>query len=184
MSNAVARLPVSSTVASPRLGPATVRAVLDAERVTVERARDGVVREARLAMPMRYEPVAGDVLLVIDDDDAAWVIGVIDGRGHTHVEARGPLTLRSRESTVAIEGHQGIRLEAPEVSLRSAVWELVTERANLHARSLHQRVSELLHTHAGTLHTLVRGHSLQQSKAATVLTDEKLVLNGKAIHLG
>jgi len=50
--------------------------------------------------------------------------------------------------------------------------------------NLTQRVSELLTIQAGKSHTVVDGASYLRAENATVLVQEKVSINGKAIHLG
>lgn len=184
MSNVVALKPALERAGGEiALAPATVLAVRG-DGVVAVRGRDGAVYDAVMALPVRYDPVEGDVLLVIAGPSGAWVIGVIDGRGATALESRGPVTVRSTESEVRIEGHTAVAVESPRTTVRTRLWELVSERAVQHATEWQQRVRALLSVQAGTRHDLTEGASLTQSRSATVLTEEKLVLNGKAIHLG
>ena len=48
----------------------------------------------------------------------------------------------------------------------------------------HQRVTDLLSVHAGESQTIVDGTSHLRADSASILTQEKVTLNGKAIHLG
>ena len=50
--------------------------------------------------------------------------------------------------------------------------------------SLRQRVAELLSVHAGAAHAVVDGSSVAQAKSTTILSEEKVTINGKAVHLG
>ena len=49
---------------------------------------------------------------------------------------------------------------------------------------LKQRITELWSVHAAEKHIVVEGTSHEQAKRATILTEEKMTINGKAIYLG
>ena len=50
--------------------------------------------------------------------------------------------------------------------------------------SLCQRVTDLLSVQAGESQTVVEGTSYAQAKSATILTEDKVSINGKSIYLG
>ena len=50
--------------------------------------------------------------------------------------------------------------------------------------SAYQRVRSLLTVHAGQSRTVVDETALTKSKNAVILTEEKMAINGKEIHLG
>jgi len=51
-------------------------------------------------------------------------------------------------------------------------------------QELRRHVRDLLSLRAGKSHTVVDGSSFSQSKSATILTEEKVTINGKEIFLG
>jgi Protein of unknown function (DUF3540) len=164
------------------LGPAEVTRVSPHE-VEVRLDGDRLVR-ARLAIGYPYDPQRGDTVLVIGDAGGHYVIGVLHGTGKTALEIPGDVELRAVGGTLRLSGDKGVEIAAPELSVR--VDRLRTLAGSVVERftSLSQRVAELLSVHAGQRHTVVDGSSHEQSKSATLLTEEKMTINGKAIHLG
>jgi len=50
--------------------------------------------------------------------------------------------------------------------------------------SLRQRVRELWSMHSGQSHSVTDGTSIAQANSTTIVSREKVTINGKAIHLG
>src|SRR5262245_32429412 len=81
------------------LGPATVTAVLDQE---VELELPGNRCWARLAMAVAYQPQIGDTVLAIATPKDCYVIGVLEGRGPTVLNAPGDLELSAPYGSIRI----------------------------------------------------------------------------------
>jgi hypothetical protein len=167
---------------APHLGPAVVSRVLASGEVEV-RLSTGKVATALSAVAFSYEPVADDVVLVIGDESAFYVIGVLAGRGKATIEAHGDLEIRAA-GKVHIAAGEGVVLQGPEVAVQADKLRMVAGAVTQTFGSLYRRVTELLATHAGQRHTVVEGTSHEQAKSATILTEEKMTINGKAIYLG
>lgn len=186
MSNVVA-FPVERAQAAiaraPRLGPAVVSRVLAAGEVEARLSGGEVVR-AVSALAFSYEPAPDDVVLIIGDEEGFWVIGVIAGRGKATIEVQGDLELRSAGGKVHISGGQGVEVRGPEVAVQTDKLRMIAGAVTQTFGSLYRRVTELMSTHAGQRHTVVEGSSHEQAKSATILTEEKMTINGKAIYLG
>jgi len=140
--------------------------------------------EAQLAVAFQYTPTAGDRVLVIGNDEGFYVIGVLAAQrrdshlsfaGDVEVAATGKLTLR---------GEQGVELTGPQVQVRAGKLELLARSVTQHYERVHQRVVELLSLQAGRTHTVIDGSSFTRAGSATLLTKEKVSINGKSIHLG
>ncbi len=137
-----------------------------------------------IALALPYEPVVGDVLLVIGRGEGHYVIGVIEGQGRTALTFRGDVELSSLDGKVVVTGQRGVELRAPEVEVNAGKLRMVAGAVVQRFASVYQRVSELLSVHAGEAHTLVDEGSFTQSKRAVLQTEETVTINGKEIHLG
>jgi hypothetical protein len=73
-----------------------------------------------------------------------------------------------------------LHLDLPTVSPIHVLADALTQKVT----SLAQHVTELWSVRAGKSHTVVDGASFAQSKTATILTEGKVAINGKEIHLG
>lgn len=181
MSN-LAFLKTQTEGADRHLGPAEVVGVAP-DGVDV-RLESGATARAVVALAVGYEAALGDVVLVIGDRERAWIIGVLSSRGRTSLSVTGDLDLRSLDGTVRVSGAKGVEIETPALAMRAAKLSLVAESVVEHVVSLRQRVRELFSVHAGEQHTVVDGTSATQAGRASITTEEKVTINGKAIYLG
>lgn len=163
------------------LGPAEVSAV-SAHAVTVRLPRGGAA-EARLALAFPYDPRPRDEVLVIGTAEGHYVIGVLCGTGPTALSFPADVELRAG-GTLKLAADKGVSVEAPDVSVTAKRLHMLAAGVVQTFTSLRQRVTELLSTHAGESHTVVEGSMHTQSKSATILTEGKVAINGKEVHLG
>lgn len=179
--------PESAGRAGPTLGPARVleiREGVDPRREVDVRLGDGRVARARLAMPLPYEPSAGDTVLVIGDATGHYVIGVLDGRGRTVLEMHGDVDIRALGGTLSLQSDRAVRIDAPDVEVVARKLRSVADAVVQTATTFRQRIAELYATHAGQVHTVADGSVVSQAKTTTLLSEEKVTINGKAVHLG
>jgi hypothetical protein len=164
------------------LGPATV---VDATRADVVIELPGGRRTpARLALASPYEPVEGDVLLVIGGPGACYAIGVLEGTGRTVLAVPGDVEVRAVGGSLRLSGDRGVHIEGDSVEVRSSKLQVIAGAVVEKFTTVCQRVSEMLSVRAGQRHTIVDGESLEKSRSATILTEEAMAINGKQIHLG
>ena len=168
--------------AEPSLGPAEVVAVAPG-RVEVA-LPGGARRHVRLALAYLYEPAVGDEVLVIGNATGHYVIGVLRGRGRAVLEVPGDLAVHAVGGKLRLRGDEGVDIDGREVAVRASKLELVATAVTQTFGSLRQRVRELLSVRAGQTHTVVEGSSYQQAKSAAILSEERVTINGRAIHLG
>ena len=166
----------------PYLGPAVAEEV-SREGVLV-RLRDGRVRIAELALAFTYEPVAGDALLTIADDDGCWVIGVLAGRGRASLRLEGDIDIASDGGSIRLHAARGVEIDAPEVTVRTRSLRTLADSLVERATTAYRSVREALTTHAGSSHTVVEGTSQTQAGSIGFAAREQVRVNGKAIHLG
>lgn len=164
-----------------RLGPGEVVAVA-ADHVDV-RLATGEVVPALLALAFLYQPVVGDSALVAGEPGAHYVIGILRGAGRTTLDLPGDVDLRA-QGKLRLLSSESIELRAPTVKIASTKLDLLAGAVVQRFQSLRQRVTELVSLHAGESHTVVEGSSHAQSKRATILTQEKVTINGREVHLG
>jgi hypothetical protein len=163
------------------LGPGVVERVHP--HVLEVALKGGDRAEAVIALGYAYEAREGDVVLVVGDREAHYVIGVITGSGRATLSFPGDVDVRAG-GVLRLAGDKGVAIEAPEVAMTSSKLRVIAGAVVQTFQSLRQRVSELLSVQAGQSHTIVEGTSLTQAKSATIVTEEKVTMNGKEIHLG
>jgi hypothetical protein len=177
-------LALRSPTLAPRdyLGPGEVTAV-GAAQLEVQ-LEDGESVSARLATVVPYQARVGDEVLVIGGERGHFVIGILSGSGRATLEVQGDLDLRAVGGTVRIAGDEGVRIEGPELDVEVGSLKMIAGAVVQRFASVAQRVADFLHVHAGSSQTFVDGASHSQAKSATILTEDKVTINGKAIHLG
>jgi hypothetical protein len=180
-------LAIINAIASPstgerHLGPAEVVGV-GACNLEV-RLESGRVVTADLALAMPYQPNVADRVLVIGEGDRSWVIGVLSGSGRTVLAFDGDVELRSNDGVLRLGAGQRVEIEAPEVGYRVGTLRVIADSVVEHVASLTQRVRELVSVHAGQRREIIDGATSTQAKSATLVTEEAVKVNGKAIHLG
>lgn len=163
------------------LGPAEVLTVAPNE-VGVKLASGAVVC-ARLALAFLYEPAIGDSALVVGDGQGHYVIGILSGSGKTTLDLPGDVELKA-QGKLRLSSQEAVEIQAPVVKVAANKLETLAGAVVERFRSLRQRVSELASVHVGESHTVVEGRSHAQSKSATILTQEKVTINGREVHLG
>jgi hypothetical protein len=167
---------------APGLGPAEVTRVSPHE-IEV-RLENGSLARAQIALGYPYEARQGDVVLVIGDGARHYVIGVLQGTGRSVLELPGDVDLRAVNGVLRLSGDRGVEVASPEVSIQAGRLQVMAGAAVQRFASLCQRVADLLSVQAGQRHTVIDGASHEQAKSATLLTEENMTINGKAIHLG
>ena len=75
-------------------------------------------------------------------------------------------------------------VERLDAKVRAGKLEMIARTVNQRFQSLRQHVAELLSVQAGSTHTTVEGASVTSAESSTLLTKNKVTINGKAIHLG
>ena len=164
------------------LGPADVTKV-EPHEVEVRLPSGGLVR-ARVALAFTYEPQPKDVVLVIGNADGHYVIGVLHGAGRAVLGFPGDVELRAVGGVLHLAGDTGVRLDGPEIEVKAGKLRLLADSVAQKFTELRQPVTTLLSVRAGRTHTVVDDSTYAQSKSATIVTEEKVTINGKSIYLG
>lgn len=163
------------------LGPAKV---VEARALDVDiELPNSQQKRARLALAYAYEARVGDEVLVIGNPDGHWIIGVINGQGPAILRFPADAEL-SAGGSLRITADQSVEVQARDFSVMTQKIRLMATEAAQTFKSLRQRVHELLSVQAGQTHTVVEGSMHSQAKSATILTEEKVSINGKEVHLG
>lgn len=164
------------------LGPADVTRV-SAGSVEATLPGRGTIT-ARMALAVPYQPVVGDVLLVIGRGEDHYVIGVLRGQGQTRLALQGDVDLHATDGTLRLSADKGVQISGPEVGIEARRLGIVAGALVEHLASVVRRVTGLLSVQAGDAHTIADGTILQQSRSASILTEETVAVNGRQVHLG
>lgn len=178
----------SSGLALDYLGPAEITNV----EGTVIEVSFGKERSAtaRLALASPYEPVPGDMVVVIGavraDGESTdfYVIGVIHGAGQTKLAFDGDVELAARGGKLRLVADEGIELKSKAITTVTSRLRTVAEVVHRSYGQVHERVRGLLNVHAGSEQRLIDQDSVSKARSTTILTEEEMTINGKRIHLG
>lgn len=171
------------------LGPAEVVSAAEVEpaKVTPLRARreDGREVEVTLALTFPCAPVAGDVLLVCEDQRSRhWAIGVISGRAPESLTFPGDVTLRAVGGTLNLRGDAGLELESPLLTLRGETLRTFAGSLTERADTAYRWVRELLTVRAGESRRTVLGEDHSRSKRSVTLAEGTVKIDAHQVHLG
>jgi hypothetical protein len=161
------------------LGPATV-AGFDGDELLLE-GPDGPKR-ASLALAFPYRPEPGDVVLVIGDEES-WVIGVLQGKGLSRIEAPGDLEIAAG-GEVRIVGREAVSVGGPRVALKADKMEITAGTLFTRCVGVFQWVRETLQTVAGRVRTVSEGTVSVRAERIVENAREDVRIDGKKIDLG
>ena len=164
------------------LGPAVVTE-LEGTFVRVA-IPEGESALAEMALAFPYRPVVGDVLLVIGRGGKHWVIGVLSGAGRSTIEVQGDVELRAVDGELALSGDRGVVIRGRSLDVTVEKVEVLAERIVERCATLYQRARELFSVHAKEKLEIVEGQATTQAEGVTIVTEQKVLINGKHIHLG
>jgi hypothetical protein len=185
---ALRKVPAASAAAEPRLehfGPAVVTAVLDRE-VELDISAGGAEarRWAHLAITIAYQPQIGDVVLAIAAVGQCYVIGVIEGRGPTVLNAPGDLELRADSGEVRIAAAQGCIVAAPAVRVEAASLDLIGDTLCEEFATVRHRISEMLEVRAKAICTAVTDTYRLTARRILGRGEDSVSIDAPSINLG
>lgn len=167
------------TATETYVGPATV-VETGPDRLLVR--GPGGTRPARTALAVPYDPVAGDVVLVIEGEET-YVIGVLSGRGLTRIDAPGDLAIRAG-GAVTVLGGSAVSLNAPQVALKASRLEFAAERLFARFGDVYQWVRGALRTVAGRTRTVSQGTVSVRAQRIVETAEGDVRIDGRQVLLG
>ena len=178
---------------STYLGPASVSSFnrpLGEVRVVLPWGEDC---RARLALGWPYSPAKGDEVLVIGQDlEKLYVIGVLRSEGTTRWRVPGSLSIEAPEGGIRLSAGSGIELHsreridttAPVVSLRAGCLEIVARRLIEKAGSVYAWVSGLFQLKSRRLRAVTESTVHVKGERVYLKSDKQMHLKGETINLG
>ncbi len=173
-------MPSIQSVGLRRLGPAKVTAIL---RSQVEIEAEGRTTSATLAVAGLYCPVKGDTVLVIETDEAAFVIGVLRSAGPMTIRAPGDLRLQAPNGAIVLEAAR-VDARAHEINLDAKDLHIGADRLRERFRTVRRVVAEALELDAGSVRTRVRETCAIFARRFHATAEDDVKIDGKRIHLG
>lgn len=155
--------------------------------------RSGLRASARLALAMPYRPVPGDELLVIGNDvDDLYIIGVLCGVGLTKLTVPGDLSIEAPHGAIRLSSAREIRAEsrarvetsAPQVAVRADRLDIFANRTIQKFANAYTWVTDLFQMKSGRTRSVTDEGYFLKAGRAHIRTKDNCVINAKTIHLG
>jgi hypothetical protein len=163
------------------LGPARVKQVAGA-LVALE-FPDQVVW-ARTALAAPYEVAVGDVVLAVGQEEAWYVIGLLQGAGVTTLSVPGDLRIRAPHGTIELNAAKGIRLKSPSVQILTAKLAIVAKAVFERFASATRWIKGIFQLRAGRMRTRVKDAYDLAAGRILERADNEVIIDGEKIHLG
>ncbi len=144
----------------------------------------GSEKWADIALPFKYQAMVGDHVLVIGQQDAFYVIGVIEGKGKTTLMAHGDLELHAAKGKIDLVAAMGVNIRSPSFQVITKQLDLVAENVVERFNNLTSWIKTTFDLQAGSVHTKVESSYRLKAEKITQKAREDLKLDGKKIHLG
>jgi len=144
------------------IGPAIV-VERDCQRVLLE--MKGQRSWAIMALGYRYEASPGDKVLVANQGEDWYVIGVLEGSGKTAFVAPGDMELRAPQGKIELVAAERVGIRSPLIKLTSKNLEFIADKALQKYHVLDQWVRDSLLTSAGmACHRVAKTYRMQAGK--------------------
>jgi hypothetical protein len=184
---------ISATAAAAYLGPASVLTQVDAIGRLDVLLSSGRQASARIALATPYRPVTGDEVLVIGNDlNEFYVIGVMRGAGPTTLTVPGDLVLEAPNGGITLSSAKGIDLRsrkvvetvAPRVVVRANRIDFFGKRLVQKFDNAYTWITELFQVKGRRIRSVAdEGHMVKAGRMH-IKTVENCSIDGKTIHLG
>lgn len=139
---------------------------------------------ALLAIAYPYQPVAGDTVLAISQDDAWYVIGVLKGSGKTSFTAPGDIEFRAPHGRIDLISAKGLRIRSPVVKIVSDKLELLAGSMYEKFDTARRWVKGAFQLRAGRVRTTVDGTYRVKAQRIVERAEDDVKIDGRKIHLG
>lgn len=163
------------------LSPARVLGV-EGNRVQLE-LPDGLAW-AVVALAYPYEPVSGDTVLAIGQEEEWYVIGVLQGSGKTSMTVPGDLCIRAPFGAIELTAARSVKIKSPAVQITAGKLELLARSVVERFTHAQRWVTETFQIRSGRLRARVKG--AYDIKADRILerADGDVKIDGRQIKLG
>lgn len=166
---------------SVTLGPAKV---LECQglQVVLETANGHV--PATLALSTFYQPVPGDVVLAIGQDEKTYVIGVLHASGNTVIRSPGDLTFIAPSGKLNLFASQGITVHSPNLLLRAVRLEVIAQTAFEKFENVYRRVKDCFQLRVGRMRTVSKGNVHLTADRISQIAVKDVKIDGEEVKLG
>jgi hypothetical protein len=169
------------TTTNTRLAPAIVKSASGASLTVLFEGADVA---ATNAMAFPYTPSEGDTVLVIGQEDAHYVIGVLHARGDMTLAFPANVRFTAPRGGMLFTAAQPIEIQSPEVKVSAGTWTVIAKTLTEKVHSAFRWVKDLASLKAGRQRTQVEGASYERAERRIIKAKKDVRVNGERIHLG
>jgi hypothetical protein len=182
-----------TTATATYLEPAEVTASKSNNGRIEVRLRSGERAWARPALAIPHQLGPGDEVLVIGNDlDELYIIGVLRGSGLTRLILPGDLAIEAPQGSisfssakrVAMKSGTAVEATAPKVVLRADRLDFFAKRTIQRFGNAYTWVSELFQLKTKRTRSVADEGYLVKAGRAHIRTEQNCVIQAKTIHLG
>jgi len=144
----------------------------------------GTLVHAVPALTFPYRSAVGDQLLVIGDTEAFYVIGVLEGRGHTSLSNPRGVSIRADGGALRLVGDRGVVLSGRRIRFEA---ERLRQLAVTAIHSFGERVThvrETLKVEAGDVDEHSSGRFLLQARCVVLKTLTNARIKSTTVRVG
>jgi hypothetical protein len=144
----------------------------------------GSAKWATMALPFKYQAMVGDHVLVIGQQNAFYVIGVIEGKGKTTLMANGDLELHAVKGKIDMVASEGVNIRSNSFQVIAKKLDYVADNVLQRFQNLTSRIKDIFELEAGSVNTKVETSYRLKAEKINQKAREDFKLDGKKIHLG
>ena len=144
---------------------------------------DGRAVEPEWALPYRYIPEPGDVLLVISRGARHYALSVVHGRGRSQVAFRGNATVRAEGGALKLRGDRGVRIAGPRVTLRAKALEAVARVVRSKVRQATSQIAGRVFERSGASRRVIDQDDWHSAGQRTLVAEDSVLFNGDLIRV-
>jgi hypothetical protein len=139
-------------------------------------------RVAKLALCYPYEASPGDAVLTVTQDDACYVIGVLEGKGLSKLNVPGDLELKGRR--IRITARESLELQGERVRVKAGVLETAADSVIEKCKNAWRWVREALSLKAGSARTAIDEDYVLKAGRIDESAKKDVRIDGQKINLG
>jgi hypothetical protein len=163
------------------IGPARVIEI-EAERIRVRIQERGVW--ASMAMGLEYEPEVGDQLLVLGQEEAYYIVGILHGTGTLTLSSAGNIHIRAPQGSIDLFAREGVNVRAARFNLKVKRLEILAQVTIEKCNRAVRWVRDCFQLRAGRMRTVVKEEYQVRADRIAEWAKRDVKIDGNKIHLG
>lgn len=134
------------------------------------------------AIPFRYEPDKGDLLLVLGKHGRYWITGIVHGSGASQMAFHGNVELAS-SGTLQVAASGGVYVDSPEVHILTEAFDVDASQIVQRFEDMDSEVTERIEERAGTCERVIDGEDEQIAARHETVARRAVKVDGELLRL-